>query len=522
MSTFISDTPDTRDAPAAVSSPWWARRQREQSDWTAAPCPKSDCPNATASPFDLYCRVEEAAESTAPAEGGQFHLVVLGSDRRTQVAAVYVTRAAFGVLALIAAAAASRIPLYIGAGLAGTLLLATSLRHFRRSRIVGPAAWIAVLAMVVAVREGWVDGSPSGHPAGILLAALMASCVAAAAVHRSERRPQDIAHRGLVLALSILFAAALLLALFALGVGSVGDTVRNALLLVCLGALSGALGGTALTGFVRGFREANLDGVRRREWKDLAGRTGRRSPAARATPTPHGFVERLGSVVARVVTLLGTRLIEMLIRAVDSLAREALRIEYAIRCAAIWLARLLALATIDALAALYAAAAVAARIVYQWVESTLLGLLLLACAAEAAALACALFASYLGGGTLPEGLASLALTLPATGALVAVWWVLTKWPAREIAQSAQHTLEGAAPTVLLTLVALGWADGIAGLLGAGPIRPGWLTIGGSAILLVVAGYSFVKQRREGDAGEDLPGAGSLLGVADGSGPLQSS
>jgi hypothetical protein len=330
----------------------------------------------------------------------------------------------------------------------------------------------------------------------------------------SAEGKRDLAHRGLVIALSVLFAAGLLFLLFAVGAGGTNGSVREALLLVCIAALSSALGAAALTGFNEGFHTVNREGIKRREWKGLFKP---RSEGVAATPrravseTPaltglarivHVLVTGMEALGARLVVMLkrtARRTGDVLKRALDRLIRWILLVEYAVRREVIWLARLLRVATLDAVDALREAAKVAGSIVCRWTESTVLGLLLLLLAAEIAALACELFSSYLNGGTLPEGIGALALVLPAAGALVGVWWTLTRWSVKEIVASVQHTFEGTAPTLLLTLVALGWADGIAGLLGLGPIRPGWLTIGGSLILAAVAVYSYLDQRREGES-----------------------
>ena len=181
-------------------------------------------------------------------------------------------------------------------------------------------------------------------------------------------------------------------------------------------------------------------------------------------------------------------------RAIDAVIRAIFWAEFKIRFGIIWACRLIGKATTDAFAALKVATRIVVTVLRYWAESTVVGLALFICAAEVAVTMCALFSSYLGGGTVLDGVGSLALTLPATGALIVVWWALTKWPGGNVGKSALHTIEGAGPTLFLTLVALGWVDGLIGLLGFGPIRPGWLTITGTAILAVSAGYLLLKER----------------------------
>lgn len=57
-------------------------------------------------------------------------------------------------------------------------------------------------------------------------------------------------------------------------------------------------------------------------------------------------------------------------------------------------------------------------------------------------------------------------------------------------------IETGGPTLFLTLVALGWANGLLGMLGIGRLRPGWLTIGGTLILGISLAYAFARQRHE--------------------------
>ncbi len=92
-----------------------------------------------------------------------------------------------------------------------------------------------------------------------------------------------------------------------------------------------------------------------------------------------------------------------------------------------------------------------------------------------------------------EGVSTIALVLLSATALVAMWWALTKHATGAVAESATRTAETAGPTVFLTVVALGWIDGIAGLLGFGPLRPGYLTFAGTIILIVALVIAYRNQ-----------------------------
>jgi hypothetical protein len=188
-------------------------------------------------------------------------------------------------------------------------------------------------------------------------------------------------------------------------------------------------------------------------------------------------------------------LLRIVYRAVNAVVRAALWAEFKFRTGVVWLYRLLGRATIDAYEAFRVAARAVLIVARRWAESTVLGLGLFSAAALLAVMMCAWFTSYLNGGNVLEGVGSIALAVAVAGVIIVTWWTLTKWPAAHIAKSALHTIEGAGPSLFLTLVALGWVDGIIGMLGYGPIRPGWLTLGGTAILVVSTGYLLIKERR---------------------------
>ncbi len=476
-------------------SAWWARHQPEIPLTEEIACPKGDCTKSTTSPFDLYCREGDSNLN-------EFHFVVLGADRRFQLIAIYATRTIFGLLAVIAAYSASRMPLDIGAGLAGVLLLVLPLRLFRTSRVVAPVIWICILVLAVAAHEGWMSASQDRNTLAVIVAIAVAALVAAVTMHRDIERSDDLVHRGVAVGLSIALGSALLFVLFGLGIGAPGETVRHALLLICFVAIGSVACGTALSGFVLGFHQVKTDDIKRRKRKPFdEPQIGYPLDPSSITTSKRGFLTSvyvglvaLARVVNRWVDMLNF-VLRIIYRAINALVRAILWAEFKIRLGVIWTYRLIGRAAIDAFAALKIAVGIVMIVLRHWVESTVLGLALFICAAELAVTMSALFSSYLGGGTLLDGVGSLALALPAASALIVVWWALTKWSVGHIAKSALHTIEGAGPTLFLTLVALGWVDGLIGALGFGPIRPGWLTISGTAILVVSTGYLLLKEKR---------------------------
>jgi hypothetical protein len=402
---------------------------------------------------------------------------------------------------LLAARGGSRIPLDIAAGLAGVLLLALPLRRFRISRAVAPVAWVCVFGLTIAAREGWLTNRGEGLAETAVLAIAVLGLLLAVALHRDDATVEPL-HHGVALGLAVTVGAALMFIAFAIGSGSDSDAAREASLLVCILALGSVVAGTALTGFVLGFREVRMDDIKPRKQRRL-------KPPKRAhfnDPLPfvvRSFYARAAYValVAMVRLMNGCaemfyRAVAVVVRAANGIVHVGFQTEFMLRLAALWTFRLLGRAAIDAIEALKVAARSVSTVIARWATSTGLGLVLLAGAAQLAAVASALFESYLRGATLLDGVGAPVLMLAAGCVLVVIWWTLTKWPLSHILRSALHTVEGAGPSLFLTLVALGWIDGIAGMLGFGPIRPGWLTVGGTVVLFAGGAYVLAREWRQ--------------------------
>lgn len=451
-------------------SSWWARRHPEQPLERSA-CPRSDCRQAPIGDFDLYC-----GNAREP------HFLLLGADRRLQVTAVYAVRSLLALLALIAAASASRLPLYGDAAIVGLLVLALPLRRFPISRIVAPLGWLAAIGVAVTLHEGWIDTRASDDVFTGVVAMLAAALLIMLLI--KEERIEDVAERALAGGMGAAVAIGLAGTAFSLGVGAVPAAARQLLWWIALSALGGSIAGAALVGFFRGARRVDYD----RPFVAPQPLTRRplRVPSAAARRTPRKWLAlMLHSValpLARQVVKAIDRLLDEMLRKVND-ARRA--IAWLWQRAGIWAhraAQLVAHTARAAAVALLSAATHVLRFVRRWIESTVLGAAVLAGASAGAIAACDLFESYLRHGSLLNGIGAYALALVAAAALVVLWWALPKQPLRKVAAGAQRNATYAGPSIFLTLVALGWVDGLVGIAGYSPIRPGVLTIAGTIVI----------------------------------------
>ncbi len=480
-------------APAVgsrVGAIWWARAVPEVPTSFTSTCARDGCDSEVEHPFDVYCA------------GPQPHFLLLADRPRLQVAAVYSARALFAALALLAASSASSIPLYVAAGIAGGALLYVALRAFPTSSLVGPLGWLLCFALATTVHERWISHAVEDNLLTAAAVVLAGSLMAAMLLRTtSADTPTDLARRGMALALSLALALSSVTLAFELGLGDVEGSVRAWLLVGAIVSVGSAAGAAVLVGLLRSVTRVDYNRPflppRRFEPPQLS----RPSDPTRLDRSGRDALARL----ARAVLIASMRLANGVI----DIANVVFRISWGAANAGVrglaWLFHLLRLwiirvalvlvaALTDALVTFTKAARDTGLTGRRWAESTLATLALLVLGAVAAVVACDVFASYLDGGPLLEGIATLVLAGTTCVALVAVWWPLTKRPAREIAESAKRTLEAAGASLFITLVVLGWVDGIVGMLGYGPIRPGWLTIGGTTILAGAVVISLATER----------------------------
>lgn len=474
-----------------ISSAWWAGGGVESPEPARWRCGRQDCANYSVGALDLFCAPAETTGSDTA------HLLAFSGSPRVQTAALYALRALFGALALIAAAAGSSVPLDLAAALAGLLALALPLRGFRRARVVAPLLWLGAVAWAIAAREDAINSNVSELIVlGICAVALLALVAALALL---GRRDQDLGTQAVSLALVFALACGLLWLALTFGLGQLDPAVTTITLLLCVGTLGGALASAVLAGLVRGVRVVK----HHREFRPPRRLTAPqlRAPATPPSPATKGFAAQTLYVfsrgAARVATALANALnlvLRLAYKAAEKLLLALALGAHHARRVTVWLAKLLAAATAEAAEILRTATAIVRRVAVDWLRMTVLALAATALAAQGAIWACSLFASYLGGASVLDAAAAILLALASGGVCVLVWWSLNRQTSGEVASSALRSAEAIGPTMFLTLVALGWIDGLIGLLGYGPIRPGYLTFAGTAVLI---GTLVVAYRNKG-------------------------
>lgn len=465
-------------------------------------CGRDGCGNEVAGPFELFCRSSDGS--------GTLHLLPLADDRRSQTIAIYTLRAVYALLPLLAASTHSPIPLYVGAGIAGLLMLAVPLRRFAVAGLLAPVLWICAIGLAISIKEGLIGAAAVGDFELGLVLFVAATLLLAVLTHRDAEGNADLALLSVSSGLTLVLASAALCVAFALGFGGLPEAAPHMMLIGCISAAGGTCTTAIIAGLVRGARRVkhNREFKAPKElkpWpirKPKQPRVGAQDTFARMI---YGVLATAARIAGPIVDVANSTL-AVLCRAIDAVVLKAARGVHFCKLWSVWVAKLLAAAVVDAIFTVGAAAFVVASAARHWLQTIVFGLALYAASGAAAVLACSLFSSYIGGATLLDGLASLLLALVALCALAAIWWALTRWPAGHVANSALHTTEVAGPILFLTLVALGWIDGIVGLLGYGPLRPGWLTIGGTIVLALVLAVAYLNNRNEDEprAEQDAP------------------
>jgi hypothetical protein len=426
--------------------------------------------------------------------GGALHLLPLAGDRRMQTIAVYVLRAVFAPLPLLAASSRSAIPLYVGAVIAGLLILALPLRRFAVAGVLAPMLWICAIGLAASIREGQLDAAATGDLELALVALTLAALLGTVFMRRAPDGSKDLSLRGISTGLAFVLASGALCVAFALGFADVTKTASHLLLIACISAAGGVCTTAIIAGLVRGVRSVKHG----RSFTKPRPLTRKSMPNPPRTGAPD-MLSRLLFRIAGAVANAVNSTCELLYRALDLVVLWAALAVHYCKLVTVWIAKLLAAALCEAAHSIYTAARALAGALRHWAQTTVLGLALYAAAAAAAVNACSLFRSYLDGGTLLDAIFSIILALLAAAALAASWWALTRRPARDVAALALRSAEAAGPAIFLTLVALGWIDGIVGMLGHGPMRPGWLTITGTIVLALGLVVAYRNNRNE-----DLP------------------
>lgn len=139
-------------------------------------------------------------------------------------------------------------------------------------------------------------------------------------------------------------------------------------------------------------------------------------------------------------------------------------------------------------------------------RSLLVSTVALGIAAALAVLAAGSYADYLSGGALGRAALTTLAGMGACVAAVAVWGALTRRAWSEVRAAAGRLLQDAGPNLIVVTVAVAWSVGLLGLLGVGPVQPGWLTLAGTGLLVAI---TLVEGRRRPAESmvSDVPTAG---------------
>jgi hypothetical protein len=475
MSAVAAERPGIR---RVILSDAWARRKKEEAR-TSKLCSAPRCEGAVEGPFDLYCNALES------------HLLVLASRPQLQRVLVYGLRGVFGILALAGATWHSSIPLQIAAALAGLIIVGLPLRRFATARVVAVAGW-CLLVTLSAVAEDAGTSTALVHvivettASGLLLALLVA-------IGWNGETVDDLTQRALSFGLTVVAVMTALAGILSTPAAPTPGVVRHVLLLVALLAAAGVASGAAIDGFIWGMRRV------RRTFQPTAPFTPPlvRAPRKPLPPQRRGFADRLLYVLGLALYRLGLHTV----RAANIVLRVLWRASYFLfiaikraRFAVGTAARVLAAAAKEAVMTLIEAATSTLRVSLRWGRSTLFPFALLAGGAAASIAWATRFTSYLRDGSLVALTLSLVFGFVAAAMLLVVPWPLTLHTRADIAAALRRNVEGAGPPLFITLVVLGWTNGILGLLGVGPMTPGWLTISGTVIL--VASLTYAWRNRE--------------------------
>jgi hypothetical protein len=483
----------TQTAPTGIERTfWWARTKPEDAVWPDA-CP--ECGESIAGPVDLYCA------------GPASHPLFLAASAKTRLLVVWAARTLLASLAILAAERKTAVPLEVGIFLSGALLVAVPLRRFRTGRLVGTVAWAGLfLAVAIAQRAGLSAATDYAVVLGIGAAALTSLVVA---VGFDAHAVRDIARRALSVGSAFSFSFGLL-AIIA-WIHSPDPRVLKVFSLATVVCVSGTLGLAAVVGLVRGRRRTTYSPpFTPPEWRvppkirdPFAPRRG--TNRGYATSLIFGF-QRFAFKLAWHSARLARLLLRAMWRAMNTVIRAFSRTWYVTRVAWIRFVRTLGAAAVDAIGAIADAVGVVLRAAVRWLESAVLPMAMIAIAAIAGVLASIHFAHYLERGRIVEGVSALVAGLIAAALLVMSWAPLTGMTRSAASSAAKRFFEDMSAPALFTGVVIGWADGLAGVLGLGPIRPGWLTISGSVGIAVVLAYAWRNR-----ASEENPSAARASG-----------
>lgn len=356
----------------------------------------------------------------------------------------------------------------------------------------------------------WRDGSFARHAEQLIIfgaaAVLLVALISTVAFENDGARVADQDAQRLLA--TLLAAGAALIALRLLvGVsaesGAVGPPVRQGLVTVAIGAF--------LLSLVFGLVFAIGHGVANAEVDIPFERPGRRPPPkfgrpSCPSPMSGGTLVRLAHAVAvlsvHVAALVVAGLEQVAaagVWALDLFELSARQARHMVHVFFAWLWRV-AIQTVEELVAdIRGAVVLISSAARHWVLTAVIATGVLIATSILAVVASVWFQTYLLGGAAWKGPVGLILGAMAAGGLVVVWWALTRWPWRHVRDAAQHNSQNGGPSILIGLIAIGWLDGIVGILGVGPLRPGLMTITGTVVMAITTFVVLGRSRRAGAA-----------------------
>lgn len=469
-------------------------------------CQRSNCARAGITPFDLYCQ----------GETGNAHFMPLAARTHGRLMITVLALGALGVAAgagLLSATTPSPIPLYCAAGVMGVLVLRLPLRYFPSSRLVAPLGWLAALILSVLWREDAFSISTEKWLVGVLVGALLLALVVSTTIYNDALASDDDgseiasdADDDEEVRTAFLLGTAVGLTLFVLVLRLVAVPVSSQLteilLIIAASLFVLAFLAAGQAGFIVGIKEASYS----KEFRQPARRI---APQVRLPEDPRAP----GSGQYPIHLFYGLRLFAARVNRVMLFAAQAILnagwwLWHVAAISGAWVLHVVLVsahrvaevvkATIECLwLRIVIWAEIVSWAVRYWAQSGLATAVSLVGGAVLTVIICDWFHKYLHGGSIYLGPLALLVGGVDIIILVGVWWTLTRWPAGKVAGSALRNGEVAVAMLFLVGLAAGWTDDVAGLLGgAGPIRPGLLTIAGTAILVSVIVWEGKRSRAE--------------------------
>lgn len=481
---------------------WWFRLGAEDPLPAEERCPVGGCPPPDA--IDLFCPADHA--------DAQFLLFQGREGMRKRWLIANALRVVAGLLFVVAAQWETVVPLLVGVAAVGVAAIAMPLRAYRATVRVAVAAWLVSLVAVAVTSAVELHGDARAVlwlvPIGVVvLAALVFALLGPLRIDVPDLalgRPAPTQAIAIGLMTSPIALAAWWLSRSSL-VESLVDlpAVVSAWL---LGSAFGGLAGTGLVAIVAGVIRASrtLDKVVAQRFA-MPRQRGRIEARPVKRPAPLAGRQLPDRILAS-VQAFSYRLTVVMVRYRTALKNFAVRTGYRFhRTMVTWMNRAHAAAVRQrrrlvgtvrhASSVLAGGGRVALATARRFVKGVApVGIVVVA--AVAATAGADRLLGYLVTGAFAD-LGALAVAFPlAMAALLAsatVWvtgarrrsgveQVLT---AGDVVRSAVRTTANVAPEALLLFVGGAWAIGLPGLFGIGPIRPGWVTVT-TTVLLVVA------------------------------------